>query len=274
MNVTEIITPTTVRRLAATLNIAPEPFHHGVPLPLGWHSIFGANISMTQSLSEDGTDGSGDLLPGHDLPRRMFGGARITFHKPLRVGDEITITSEIADVKHREGKSGKMAIVVSRLLFSVGGVVCVEEEQDVVQLPAAPPGAPPEASAAPPGKPAPLDPIYSATIQPTPVLLFRYSALTFNSHRVHYDVPYSKEREGLPALLVQGRLLSVLTMGLLNKHGLADRTKRFSYRSVRPIYADRPFHLGACLDDADGTMSMWAADAGNNLALSATVEFG
>ena len=263
----DVITLTTVRRLAATLNEDPETYQDGSALPIGWHSLFGSDVRKTEDLSTDGLAPPDDVLPHIPLPRRMFGGARIAFHAPLRVGDRLDVSTEVVDVKDRSGKSGAMTIVVLRQTFSARDTVCVIEEQDIVYLPAATGGEKPSD-----GKPAPVEAEYAVVIEPSPVMLFRYSALTFNSHRVHYDLPFAKAVEGLPALLVQGRLLAMLTMGLLTQNGLAERAKRFAYRSVRPIYADRPFRVAAAKAVNGEPVSLWAADADGNLALTATAD--
>jgi len=268
MPLRDTITLTTVRRLAATLDQNPEAYEHGSTLPIGWHSLFGGDLRRTDELSADGLAPPADVLPEIPLPRRMFGGARIAFHAPLLVGDEIDVATEVVEVKDRSGASGPMTIVVLRQTFSARDTVCVVEDQDVVYLPAAPAGAQPPA-----GKPAPADAAFAIVVDPSPVMLFRYSALAFNSHRVHYDAPFATGVEGLPGLLVQGRLLAVLAMGLLSQNGLAERTRRFSFRSVRPIYAGRPFRVAAAHAEAGEPMSLWAADADGSLALTATAEF-
>jgi 3-methylfumaryl-CoA hydratase len=263
------ITSTAIRRLGLTLDRDLGELKDGMPIPPGWHGIFCIWSDRTAALSEDGLPRSPDILPEIPLPRRMFGGARMRFHAPLRVGDPIVCTSEIADIKQRPGSGGDMVIVVQRHSFSSHGTLKVVEEQDIIHLPATPPslGNPPPPKMAPGGSD------LSETIQPDPRLLFRFSALTFNSHRIHYDLPYAREIEHLPALMVQGKLLAMMLLGLVEKLAPKATLQEFSYRSVRPVFADRPFTIACKQNRTEGTVALWAADADGALAQTASAKF-
>lgn len=269
MQIDDTITATTVARLAATLDLDRPAPQLGETLPLGWHGVFCIPAVATSELSGDGVAPAlEDPSLMAEFPRRVFGGARITRHAPLRVGDSVRCASEIASTTRRSGGSGEMVVVVLRHEFTVAGKLCVEEEQDIVYLPAASGPSP-----LPPGKPAPGDPVVSERVKPDSALLFRFSALTFNTHRIHYDAPYATGVEKLPALMVQGKLQAFLAMGLLEKHFAAEPMRRFVYRSFRPIFGNRPFSVAAGPRTADGTVPVWTADADGFIALSATAEF-
>mgnify|MGYP005823982285 CR=1 FL=1 len=266
IEISDHITATAIQRLADTFDRDLGTVTNGDAIPPGWHGIFCIGSQPTAALSDAGLPRPSALLPEIPLPRRVFGGARITFHAPLRVGDQILCRSEVADIKQRSGAAGEMVIVILRHSFSSGGTLRVVEEQDIVHLPAAPP-----ASGAPSAPTlAPTDAALSATIRPDTRMLFRFSALTFNSHRIHYDYTYTTEVEHLPALMVQGKLQAMLLLGLAEKLAPAGRLQTFSYRSVRPLFADRPFTIGGNINHTDGVATLWAADAEGALAQSAS----
>jgi len=190
--------------LAATLDCdaAPRP---GERLPPGWHWMFFNPMVRTSELGPDGHPKRGGFLPPVPLPRRMWAGGRLSFRAPIPVGSELRRYSEIASVEPKQGRSGAMVFVVIRHRIFAGDVFAIEEEHDIVYREAASPGA-----IMPPGAKATSEARWQRTITPDPVLLFRYSALTANGHRIHYDHPYVTRTEGYPGLVFHGPLTARL----------------------------------------------------------------
>lgn len=265
----DTITATAVERLAATLDRDAPALEIGAPIPQGWHGIFGIPAEKTDTLNMDGLPGGVGFLPRVPLQRRVFGGARIKFHHPLRIGDSILCRSKIHDIVEKTGGMGKLVIVVLRHSFSVGHRLCLIEDQDIVHLPVVP-----ETSAArQPAKKAPAGADWKRTVMPEHTLLFRFSALTFNAHRVHYDVSYARDVEGLPGLMVQGKLLAILLMELATSAAPDGLLKEFSYRSVRPVYAGQPFVVeGRLRPDGDGA-DLWITDSEGAVAQTSKATF-
>jgi 3-methylfumaryl-CoA hydratase len=165
----------------------------------------------------------------------MFAGGRLKFPRPLRIGDSVTRVSEILGVEGKHGRSGDLVFVTVRHSFSVGAELAVEETQDLVYR-----GAGGGAEAAPePVEPAP----WERQVHPDPVMLFRYSALTFNGHRIHYDYPYVTQEEGYPGLIVHGPLIATLLLDLLRRERPGARVAEFSFRAKRPLFAPHPFSV-------------------------------
>lgn len=191
----DYITIPSVLRLAATLDRDDPRPRNGDPLPIGWHSILFPRVVRQSQIGPDGHPERGDFLPPVPLPRRMFAGKRIRFEGELRVGDEVRRESVIQSVTPKQGKSGQMVFVTVRTEMSTGRGVAVVEEQDIVYREEPDPNAPKPPAAA---QAAPGTPVWRKVVTPDPVMLFRYSALTFNGHRIHYDQPYVTGEEGYP----------------------------------------------------------------------------
>jgi 3-methylfumaryl-CoA hydratase len=196
----------------------------------------------------------------------MWAASRLVFHGPLRVGDSVTRRSEITDVQLKEGKSGALVFVKLRhAVLSAAGVAAITEEQDIVYRGDPRPGAP-EA----PAKPAPPDAAWRREVRPDPVLLFRYSALTFNGHRIHYDRPYAEAVEGYPGLVVHGPLIATLLVDELHRQLPTATLTRFEFRAMRPLFDAAAFEL--CGQPArDGrSVRLWARDANGALCMDAS----
>jgi 3-methylfumaryl-CoA hydratase len=200
------------------------------------------------TLGPDGHPQKGTFLPPIDLPRRMFAGVALTVHQPLCLGHLTTREAIVTDVVLKDGRQGPLAFVTIAVRYFQQDTLCLEETQTLVYRP---PGAPvpaphPRVSLSPTAP-------WSRTITPDPVLLFRFSALTFNSHRIHYDRPYATTVEGYPALVVHGPLVAVMLAELARSHDLRP-VRRFTYRATAPLFDSAPFLLtghpegnGACL---------------------------
>ena len=221
--------PFPARAFAATLN-APLGPATGDPLPELWHWFYCLPLVPTAELDPDGHAKRGRFLPPVALDRRMWAGGRLVFHGDLRVGEEISQRSEIREVAEKAGRVGRMVFVTVRHEVSSARGLAVEEEQDIVYV------ARPERWVSPSPVPAPTELMWSEQVAVDTVLLFRFSALTFNGHRIHYDLRYATEVEKYPGMVVHGPLQAMLLMEAVRRHVPARRPARFSYRAVRPLF--------------------------------------
>jgi len=215
--------------------------------------------------SEAGPDGHaqrGTFMPPVPLPRRMWAGSRLEFHRPLRVGERIARLSRIVDVTPKEGRSGALVFVTVRHEVSDDGGLVLTDEHDIVFRG--------ETSLANRPTPAPAGEQWRREIHPDPVLLFRYSAVTFNSHRIHYDHPYVTQVEGYPGLVVHGPLTATLLVDLLRRSRPETRLRTYAFRALRPLYDTAPF--ATCgVPDADGRgAKLWTRDAEGAVTMEAT----
>lgn len=257
----ELITGPQAARMACTLDrAAPAP---GEALPPLWHWAFFQEWEPTRDLAEDGHAARGEFLPPVNLPDRMWAGSRLRFHRPLRVGEAVVCQSTIAAVESKQGRSGPLVFVTVRHDYRVDGDLALEEEQDLVYRGRSK-GAQRPAMAAPHSE-------WSQTVEPSPVLLFRYSAVTFNGHRIHYDHPYVHDVEGYPGLIVHGPLIATLMCGGFAQANPERRLRRFAFRGLRPLFAPRPFQIAGRMT-GDGRAEVWAAD-GDGLASRGEIEF-
>jgi 3-methylfumaryl-CoA hydratase len=259
------LTATPVAALSATLDRDDPTPVPGAALPPLWHWLYFTPLTRHSEIGEDGHARRGGFLPPVPLPRRMWAGGRLEFVQPLHVGETVQRVSTIKDVTVKEGRSGALVFVCVRHDFSNVRGLALSEEHDIVYRDAPLPGAPaPEPTAAP------RDEQFSREIVPDPVLLFRYSALTFNGHRIHYDRSYVTGVEGYPGLIVHGPLIATLLMDLLRRH-LPDATvKRFSFKAVRPTFDIHPFTV--CGKVEGKTVALWGRDHEGWLTMQATAE--
>ena len=276
----DIITAAPVTALAATLDHDPHPVPDGSALPPLWHWLYFTPRPRASAVGPDGHALRGGFLPPVPLPRRMWAGGRLVFHEPLCVGDAVTRTSRIVSVDIKHGRSGALVFVTVQHELRTARGLAISEAHDIVYRDAPTPGAPAPAPVA-----APDDATCSRDVVPDPVLLFRYSALTFNGHRIHYDRPYATQEEGYPGLVVHGPLVATLLLDLLHRdmhrvHG-ADVApavvKRFSFKALRPLCDIHRFTIGGriCHDrdgDIPGTVQLWARDHEGWLAMQATAD--
>ena len=198
----------------------------------------------------------------------MWAGSRFTFDgPPLRIGETASRKSEIKSVEAKTGSTGSMVFVTVRHTLSGARGKAFVEEQDIVYREAAKPG-----ETGRPAKPAPTDPTWSKMIMPDPVLLFRYSALTFNGHRIHYDHPYVTGVEGYPGLIVHGPLLGTLQIELARRSNSTTVPATFEFRAMAPVFSGAAFAVGA-RREADGAVTTWIADSHGGLAQQGKVTF-
>jgi 3-methylfumaryl-CoA hydratase len=229
--VTELITPGPAEALAGLMGVEGRPFGE---LPLLWHWVYLLDRPATVSLGADGHQAVGGMPvpPGAGL-RRMFAGGRAWRHRPLRVGAEATRRTWQASAVVKQGRTGLLHFVTVRTEISQAGAVVISEEQDLVYREPAPAGeAVPAAGSGPPVPPVPPGD-GDWLVEVDPVLLFRYSALTYNAHRIHYDRDYARS-EGYPGLLVHGPLQALLMAELARRSWRP--VVEYSYRLVSPLY--------------------------------------
>jgi 3-methylfumaryl-CoA hydratase len=259
------VTPVPVAALAATLDIDAPPPRPGDPLPPLWHWLYFLPADRQSELAADGHARRGGFLPPIPLPRRMWAGGRFEFHHPLRVGESITRTSRIAAIEQKEGRTGPLVFVVVRHEISNSGGVAMTEEQDLVYRGLSKPGDP-----APAVRMAAAVSAWERVVQPASVLLFRYSALTFNAHRIHYDYPYATKVEGYPGLLVHGPLIATLLLDLLRRNMPKAQVASFTFRAGSPLFDTAPFSVCGKPENGGKTVSLWAKDAAGTMATTAT----
>jgi 3-methylfumaryl-CoA hydratase len=256
---TDEATATPVAALAATLDID----HPGDTLRPLWHWLYFLPIHRQSDLGPDGHAKRGGFLPPVDLPRRMWAGGRLEFHHPLHIGDRITRTSRIADVRFKEGRAGPLVFVVVRHEIANEAGVALTEEHDIVYRDHARSGDP---------QPAPNEATWQRLIHPDDVLLFRYSALTFNGHRIHYDRRYATEVEHYPGLVVHGPLIATLLADLVSRNLPEATMKRFEFRAISPIFDVADFTVNANPEPDGKTIHLWASGPQGGLAMTATAD--
>ena len=264
---TDAITAAPVRALSATLDRNDPVPDIGTRLPALWHWLYFLPHHRQSEIGEDGHAKRGGFLPPVPLPRRMWAGGRLDWEagNPLHVGDAVRRVSTIASVAHKAGRSGELVFVVVRHEVHNARGLALTEEHDIVYRAAAAPGEGPPTPVA-----APQDASFTRDIVPDDVLLFRYSALTFNGHRIHYDRRYVTQVEGYPGLVVHGPLIATLLVDLLRRERPDAMLSRFSFRALRPTFDTAPLRLHG-RPDADGrSFSLWGEDADGWLTMQAT----
>ena len=260
----DTFSPTPVAALAATLDHPASPVPQGTPLLPLWHWLYFLPLHRQSEIGPDGHAKRGGFLPPVPLPRRMWAGSQFEFRHPVRVGDTVARTSTIADVAQKEGRSGKLVFVKVRHELRCNGAAdpALLEFHDIVYREARQPG-----DTEPPPVAAPTGATWQRTIVPDDVLLFRYSALTFNGHRIHYDRKYVTEVEGYPGLIVHGPLIATLLMDLLRRHVPQAEVAGFRFKAVRPTFDLHPFQVNGQREGS--TIKLWAQDHEGQLTMDA-----
>jgi 3-methylfumaryl-CoA hydratase len=252
-----------VANLAATLDRpVPAP---GSALPEAWHWILFNQLVPRPEVGPDGHPKRGGFLPPVALPRRMWAGSRLEFVADLAVGAAARRESEILDVKEKQGRHGALVFVTVRHRIFGDDRLAIVEEHDIVYREIPKPG---EAAAT---EQAPVAASWRDTVTPDPVLLFRYSALTLNGHRIHYDHPYVTQVEGYPGLIVHGPLIATLLLDLARRSAPARSIDGFTFRARSPLFADAPFTVNGM--PSGDTAALWATAPSGALAMEATVTF-
>jgi 3-methylfumaryl-CoA hydratase len=262
----DTIGATPVRALTATLDHPAAAVPAGTALPPLWHWLYFLPMHRQSEIGADGHARRGGFLPPVPLPRRMWAGSQFEFRTPVRVGDAVSRTSTIADVSVKDGRSGRLVFVKVRHELRCNGATepALVEFHDIVYRDAQKPG-----DVAPPPQAAPAEAAWRRQIVPDDVLLFRYSALTFNGHRIHYDRRYVTEVEGYPGLIVHGPLIATLLLDLLRREMPAAEVAGFRFKAVRPTFDLHAFQVNGTLQP-DGSVRLWASDHDGWLTMDAT----
>jgi 3-methylfumaryl-CoA hydratase len=265
------ITAAPYAALSATLDRASGRPHAGTPLPPLWHWLYFLPLHRQSDIGPDGHAKRGGFLPPVPLPRRMWAGGELEFHRPLCIGDRASRTSTIVDVTDKSGRSGPLVFVKVRheIRPNDDPHTAIVEFHDIVYRNAPKPG---DAPALP--KAAPPAPRWQRRWVPDDVLLFRYSALTFNGHRIHYDRRYVTETEGYPGLVVHGPLIATLLLDLLRTELPDTIVQRFNFRAVRPLFDIHAFDVAGEPSADEKTVRLWAKDHEGWLAMDATAQLG
>ena len=265
--ISDSVTATPYAALSATLDWPSERPAPGTALPALWHWLYFLPLAQQSEIGADGHPRRGGFLPPVPLPRRMWAGSDFEFHTPLLVGDQLARTSTIVDVKEKSGRTGSLIFVKVRHEIRRNGeaAVALTEHHNIVYR-----AAPSPDDVAPPPQNAPDSGAWERHIVPDDVLLFRYSALTFNGHRIHYDRKYVTEVEGYPGLIVHGPLIATLLMDLLRRQLPDAQVRKFEFKAVRPTYDINPFSVHG-QPSADGkTVRLWGRDHEGYLTMDAT----
>ena len=258
----DTITAAPLAALSALLDRDDPPPRDGDAAPPLAHWLYFLPVYRQSQAGPDGHAIKGGFLPPVDLPRRMWAGSRLEFLRPLRVGSSVRRVSTIRDVAEKQGRSGRLVFVTVRHEVSDAGGLVLSDEHDIVFRG--------ESALAATPVPAPAGEKWRREIQPDPVLLFRYSAVTFNSHRIHYDHPYVTRVEGYPGLVVHGPLIATLLVDLLRRNVPEAILKTYAFRAVRPLYDTASFSTCGLPDPGARGAKLWTRDGEGAVTMEAT----
>lgn len=262
----ERLDPGRAEALRVTLETRDPPFEEGAPLPELWHWLYFWDYAAISRLGRDGHAERGGFLPPVPLPRRMWAGSRFRWLAPLKLGAIARKTSRIASIEEKQGRSGPLVFVTVRHELEGPAGPAIQEEHDIVYREAPKPGAAARVAkeAAPKGS-------WSRPLRPDPVLLFRYSALTFNGHRIHYDEPYSRRKEGYPALVVHGPLLATLMVDLARREAPERSPVSFHFKALRPVFCGEEIEIAGEPDEWGA--DLWVAGPDGGQCMRGRLEF-
>src|SRR5712664_2224212 len=265
----DVLLPGPANQLRLTFGRAEPEFRDGDPLPPAWLALYFLPRFATAELRPDGSPRDAGVVPPMPLPRRMFAGERVRVHRPLRIGESVRRETELADLSMKTGGTGTLvfATVKSRVL-GADGAVALEDERRTVFREEVKAG---ERNQAPKREPAPTDVPWRRQVTPDAVLLFRFSALTFNSHRIHYDRAWAMEVEGYPGLVVHGPLTTTLLIDFARDHNPGRVFRSYSVQARAPLFDTAPFELRG-RPTAPGRCELWAVTPEGTVAMSAEVE--
>ena len=250
--------------LNATFDRDEAPARRGDSVPPGWHCLYFHEVVPLSETGPDGHPAKGGFMPPVTLPRRMWAGTKMTFLQPLRVGERLRRVSTIADIAEKEGAGGSLVFVTQRHEFSgEDGLATIEEQMTAYRAEPRPDAPAPALRAAPEGA------VWRRTIDPTPVMLFRFSALTMNSHRIHYDLEYTRGSEGYPGLLVHGPLTALLLLDLFRREWPDTALGSVSLRALAPLFGNAQYTVEGAPGEDGESARMWALTPEGGLAMSA-----
>ena len=248
--------------LAVTLDVDASSFEEGDALPACWQWAWFNDALPQSELGRDGHPKKGGFLPPIELPRRMWAGGNMEIKSPLTIGNKITKKTTIKNIVEKSGKSGKLCILTLSHDFYDQDTLCISEEQNLVYREDPKSDAPQAQLITPPNEAS-----IEESVIPHPVLMFRYSALTFNGHRIHYDIDYAREVEGYPDIVFHAPLTATKLYELGRKLAQGNKIIRFEYRATAPLFANEPFLIKG--KQQDNTMILWAETPSGGLAMEA-----
>jgi 3-methylfumaryl-CoA hydratase len=260
--------PADLLRLA--LGRAEPKIETGAALPPGWQILYFLPSFGPDELRPDGSPRDAGVVPAMPLPRRMFAGERLAFHRPIRIGDPLRRETELADIAMKTGGTGTLvfATVVNRIFTPEG--LAVEEERRTVFREEVKAG---EKNQAPRREEAPSEVPWRRRVAPDAVLLFRFSALTFNSHRIHYDRAWAMDVEGYPGLVIHGPLTSTLLIDFARDHNPGRTFLTYTTQARAPLFDNAPFELRGRPTAAGRGAELWAVTPDGTVAMSAQATF-
>ena len=258
----DVVTVAPLVALAALLDRDDPPPCDGEAAPPLAHWLYFLPAYRQSAAGADGHAARGEFLPPVSLPRRMWAGSRLEFMRPLVVGSAVTCVSTIKDVKRKQGRSGELVFVTVRHEVSDAAGLVLWDEHDIVYRG--------EGGGSAPAVPAPGGESWRREIRPDALLLFRYSAVTFNGHRIHYDRPYATGVEGYPGLVVHGPLIATLLVDLLRREMPRVTLRSFSFRALRPLFDTAPFTTCGQPGEDGRTARLWTRDAEGAATMEAT----
>lgn len=260
----ELIAAFPSNALATTLNRDDPEYGEGTPLPPLWHWLHFLPIYKLKDAGYDGHNALGGFMPPVPLPRRMWAGSRLKFLAPMRIGRKLRKISTIGKIDHKRGSSGELVFVTVRHEVFDGDIKGIEEEHDIVYR---------EPVSQDAKQPTPTQVSFksefSRIVNPDPTMLFRYSALTFNGHRIHYDHPFCTETEGYEGLVVHGPLLATLLLDLLRQEMPDANVETFDFRALAPVFETRDFSIHGKLEEDGKTVPLWVKRHDGALAMDA-----
>jgi 3-methylfumaryl-CoA hydratase len=263
----DVVTAAPIKAMICTFDRDEEVPAPGEPIAPGWHLCFLHSYARRASLGKDGAAAEGGVLPRIPMPRRMYAGSTFTFEGDIRMGDKLRRELEFTDIELRQGSTGTLIVTTqTRRLFTPRGLALTEAANTVFREEVKTG----EKSGVPVREAAPADAPWRRTITPDPVMLFRYSAITFNPHRIHYDRTYCLEVEGYPGLVVHGPFAQQCLFDLLRDSVPGRRIKTFSVRARAPLFDNAPFDvIGRPTADGKGA-ELWTVTPKGTIAAQAS----
>ena len=259
---------TTVRRIAAMLDVSPESFVSGTELPPHWFSMFFCNNAMQRDIGPDGHPGKGIFLPPIPLPRRMGAGRRVRIMGKLRAGEPARRIPEVVAIEPKAARTGHIVVLTMRHTIETRGTTIAIEDFDAVYREGLPPGA---KNPVPPPVPPPAGAAWTRSVALGNALVFRYSAITWNAHRIHYDADYARRDEGYPEAVQNGGLTMQLILDAAVAR-LPGPLVGFEARLTRPLWVGDTFTIAGG-DPADGRLSCWGIDKDGAQCAALTLEY-
>ena len=262
----ETISVEPLHRIRATLDLEPKTMRDGEPVPPLWHWAYFINPARASELGRDGHAAQGEFMPPVPLPRRMWAGCQLKFSAPLRVGETARRESTVRDVRIKQGRTGILCFVEVEHAILVGEELKLTEIHNIVYRDTKQSG---DDKARPPE--APVDALWTRELKPDSTLLFRYSALTFNGHRIHYDLDYCQQEEGYPGLVVHGPLTATMLLEMAIRQNPDRSLAACEFRAFSPLFDNVAFTLNGKIEGDDTVL--WATNPDNRLAMKATASF-